>query len=310
MNPLAAYATLLAIGATWGVTTPLIKMATGAGHQAPGIALWHVSINLALMGGFLALTGRLHSLPRDAASLRLYAVFGLFGIALPQWASYSATTHLPAGITSIVVSLVPILALPLALAIGTERFSPRRLTGVLLGATAIVLIAAPGAGSLPAPELWVWVLVAALAPLFYAIEGAVVSASRAPGADPFQLLWGASLVALVVLVPINLVLGSATSPLTRPEGFPQLIAAGVLSMAAFTGYIFVLRRCGAVFGAQVAYLVTGAGVIWAMLLLGERYPPVVWLALALLFAGLFMVQPRPQLLPLPQTRPETRHVRS
>ncbi len=310
MNPLPAYATLLVIGATWGLTTPLIKMATGAGHEAPGIALWHVALNLVLMGGFLALTGRLRGLPRDTASLRLYAVFGLFGIALPQWASYSATTHLPAGITSIVVSLVPILALPLALAIGTERFSTRRLTGVLLGAAAIVLIAAPGAGSLPAPELWVWVLVAALAPLFYAVEGAVVSASRAPGADPFQLLWGASLVALIVLVPINLILGSATSPLTRPAGFAPLIAAGVLSMAAFTGYIFVLRRCGAVFGAQVAYLVTGAGVIWAMVLLGERYPPVVWLALALLFAGLFMVQPRPQLLPLPQTRPETRHVRS
>ncbi|MGY6536854.1 MAG: DMT family transporter [Pararhodobacter sp.] len=306
MQPVGAYAALLAIGAAWGLTIPLIKIATSAGHAAPGIALWHVAINLTLIGGALAITGRLHSLPRDAASLRLYCVFGLFGIALPQWASYSATTHLPAGITSIIVSLVPIFALPLALALGSERFSPRRIAGVVLGAGAIVLIAAPGSGSLPAPGLWVWVLVAALAPLFYAFEGAYVAASRAPGADPFQLLWAASLVALGVLLPVNIALGSFASPFAAPAGFGALMLAGVLTMTAYTGYILVLRRCGAVFGAQVAYLVTGCGVLWAMMLLGERYPSSVWLALLALFAGLFLVQPRPQLLPLaesPDVRP-------
>lgn len=302
MQPVAAFAALLAIGAAWGLTTPMIKIATGAGHAAPGIALWHVGMNLTLIGAWLALTGRLRGLPCDSASLRLYAVFGLFGIALPQWASFSATTHLPAGITSIIISLVPIFALPLALGLGTERFNGRRMSGVGLGAGAIVLIAAPGSGSLPAPDLWVWVLIATLAPLFYAFEGAYISGSRVSRADAFQLLWGASVVALAVLVPVNLALGSMASPIATPEGFGALVLAGLLSMTAYGGYIAVLRRCGAVFGAQVAYLVTGCGVLWAMLILGERYPPVVWLALSILFAGLFLVQPRPQLLPLPETR--------
>ncbi len=50
---------------------------------------------------------------------------------------------------------------------------------------------------------------------------------------------------------------------------------------------------GSVFASQCAYLVTGSGVIWAMVLLGERFQPVVWLALAVMLAGVALVQPRP-----------------
>ena len=58
----------------------------------------------------------------------------------------------------------------------------------------------------------------------------------------------------------------------------------------------MVGRAGAVFAAQASYLVTGFGVIWAMLLLGERYSGWVWAAMALMFAGLFMVQPRRSLV--------------
>ena len=54
-------------------------------------------------------------------------------------------------------------------------------------------------------------------------------------------------------------------------------------------------RAGAVFAAQGAYIVTGFGVLWSMLLLGEVYSIWIWAAMALIFAGLFLVQPRPRL---------------
>jgi drug/metabolite transporter (DMT)-like permease len=287
-----AYLSLLAIGAAWGLTTPLVKTATIHGHPALSIALWQTAMTVVVLGAVQAARGRLHRTPLDAASIRLYLVFGLLGLSLPQWASFTGTTHLPAGVMSMVISLVPIFALPLALALGSERFSASRLAGVGLGAGAIVMLAAPGA-SLPQPGLWVWVLVGALAPLFYAFEGAYVAASRAPGAGPFQLLWAGSVVALVVLIGLNLAFGGLRSPLDGfGTGEAAIVAAGALSMAAYAGYIALLQRWGAVFGAQVAYTVTGCGVVWAMLILGERYPPMVWAALAALFAGLFLVQPR------------------
>jgi drug/metabolite transporter (DMT)-like permease len=47
-----------------------------------------------------------------------------------------------------------------------------------------------------------------------------------------------------------------------------------------------------VFTAQVSYLVTIFGVIWAMILLREGYSGGIWAALALMLSGLFLVQPR------------------
>jgi len=301
MTPaVAGYAALLAVGAAWGLSTPLIKTATLAGHGALTIALWCALFNVVVLAPF-ALPGlRGARVPRhrrwpplDAPSLRLYLVLGCLGMALPQWASMSGTTHLPSGIMSMVISLVPIFALPLALVLGSERFDPRRALGVGLGGLAIVLLAAPGGGGLPGPELWIWVLVGALAPLFYAVEGAYVAASRAPGATPVVLLWASSVVAVLILVPLAVAGGAPIlPPLTLGTGELAILGAATLSLTAYAGYIRLLQRWGAVFGAQVAYTVTGCGIGWAMLLLGERYPPVVWVALALLFAGLALVTPR------------------
>ena len=37
---------------------------------------------------------------------------------------------------------------------------------------------------------------------------------------------------------------------------------------------------------------TVAGVFWAMVLLGERLPGAIWLSVALMLAGMFLVRPR------------------
>ncbi len=56
----------------------------------------------------------------------------------------------------------------------------------------------------------------------------------------------------------------------------------------------MVGRAGAVFAAQVSYLVTAFGVGRAMAILGERFSATVWLAMLMMFAGLFLVQPRPK----------------
>ena len=54
----------------------------------------------------------------------------------------------------------------------------------------------------------------------------------------------------------------------------------------------MVGAAGAMFAVQVSYLVTGFGVIWAMLILGESYSGWVWAAMAVMFLGMFLVQPR------------------
>lgn len=281
---------LLAIGSAWGLTTPLTKIAVSTGYGPFTLLLWFSVIDVAALALVVAVTGRRLSL--SGAHLRLYAVVACFGMVLPQVASYSAAPHLPSGVLSIVISLVPLWALPLTLVLGMERFRPVRALGLILGALAVALLVGPE-GVLPDRSAAVFVLVAALGPLCYAIEGVYVDGWGTRAADPVQTLFGASLLALVIAVPLALATGQAVLPQGAGGVAERAVAASaLLALLAYMSYVWLLRRTGAVFAGQVSYVVTGSGVVWSMLVLGERYDGWFWAALALLFAGLLMVRPR------------------
>lgn len=292
LNRLVPLAALLAIGLAWGLTTPLAKIAVSTGHGPFGLLLWVAAIDVVLLWAFCAATGRRPGLSR--AHLRLYGVVGLFGMVMPQVATYLAAPHLPGGVLALVVSMVPMLALPLALLTGLERLEGRRALGVLMGAAAIALLLGPDT-SLPDRAAALFVLVAAMAPLCYALEGLYVEGWGTRASDPVETLAGAALVALLLAAPLAMLTGQGISPL-EPWGAPEraIVLSACLSVFAYSGYVWLLRRAGAVFAGQVAYIVTAGGVLWSMVLLGERFGPWFWAALALLVAGLFLVRPRAQ----------------
>ncbi len=136
---------------------------------------------------------------------------------------------------------------------------------------------------------------ALIAPAFYGLEGNVVARYGTAGLDPIQLLCGASIVGAGIALPLALLSGQWIDP-RPPWGAPDvaLILSSGIHALVYSAYVWLVGRAGAVFAAQVAYLVTGFGVLWAMALLGERYSGWVWSAMAVMFAGLFLVQPRPK----------------
>ena len=82
----------------------------------------------------------------------------------------------------------------------------------------------------------------------------------------------------------------------------------MVHVAVYTAYVWLVGRAGSVFAIQVSYLVTGFGMLWANVMLGEAYAPSVWLALACMFAGMYLVQPRRNaplagISPIGETRP-------
>jgi uncharacterized membrane protein len=155
--------------------------------------------------------------------------------------------------------------------------------------------------------------VALIAPAFYAIEGNFVARYGTEGLDPVQVLLGACIVGAVMAAPLALMTGQWISPLP-PWGAPDLAILGS-SLAHALAYAGLCLDGGprrAVFAAQVSYLVTAFGILWAWVMLGETYSGWVWAAVALMFAGLFLVQPRPAREPLAclrlrLTRSRTRH---
>ncbi len=285
------YAILCLLGAGWGLTQPLAKIAVSEGYRHFGLVFWQMALGAVLLGAVCVVRRR--GLPLTRAHLGFYALIAAIGTVIPNSVSFQAAVHLPAGVVSIVISLVPMLAFPIAMGLGIDRFRWPRFGGLLLGLSGVALLSWPGSGAL-APGAALWLPFAALAPLFYAIEGNVVAKWGTLGLDPVQTLAGASAVGAILAAPLALATGHFVSPLP-PWGAPDaaLLALAAVHTGVYTGFVWLVGRAGSVFAAQVAYLVTGFGVLWAMLLLGERYDGAGWASLGLMLAGLALVQPRP-----------------
>lgn len=289
MSRLQLSGILLLLGVGWGLTQPLTKVAVSEGYEPLGLIFWQLVIG----ASFMALLRIIQRKPM-ALPVRYWWFFLLIaglGTLLPNSFSYRAIAHIPAGVAAVVISMVPIFAFPIALALGMDRFNWIRLGGLVAGLTGVVLLVGPD--SLPDPAMVVWVPVALIAPLCYGFEGNIVAKWGTYGLGPGHVLFGASVLGAFVALPLAVFSGQFIDPRTEwnaPEF--ALVASSIIHVSVYTGYVWLVSQAGAVFASQVAYLVTGSGVLWSMALLGERYSGWVWMALLLILAGMFLVRPR------------------
>lgn len=281
---------LIGMGCAWGLSMPMSKLAVSTGREHFGIIVWQMLLVACLMGIPLLLRPR--SVSVGFHHLRLLIVVALFGTIISNSMSYLAAGQLPAGVMAIVMSLIPMSALPIALLWGAEPFSWRRLSGLLFGAIAMIVLIGPDT-SLPNPAAAPFVLLAALATVCYGFEGNYVSRFGLQGLDAIQVLFYSSILGLFIITPIAFATGQFYNPLNG-YGIAEnaLIASSVAHGIAYACYIWLVGRAGPVFAAQVSYIVTIAGVILSILLLGEEYSGFIWLALGLVLVGLFLVQPK------------------
>jgi len=281
---------LVLLGAGWGLTIPLTKIAVSTGFGHYGLIFWQLVIGTVLMGALVLL--RRKRPPLSLRGLILCAVVSLVGTLLPNTASYQAAVHIQAGVMSLLLSTIPMLAFPIAMLMGLDRFSSRRFVGLFVGLIGVLIIIAPGlSGQLGAPVFWM--LIALLGGLCYAAEGNIVAKWGTAGLDAIEVLFIASALGLSVALPLSLATGQFIPPadLVSRAG-SALILASLAHTLVYAGYVWLVGRAGPVFTVQVSYLVTGFGLLWAKLILGEAYPPSVWAALCAMFLGMYLVQPR------------------
>jgi drug/metabolite transporter (DMT)-like permease len=277
---------LVVLGVGWGSTQSLGKIATATGHQPFGLIFWQLVVGAVALGLVSALRGKGMVFTRPA--LRFYVIIAFIGTIIPNATFYASVVHLPAGIMSILIATVPLLAFPMALALGIDRFSPARAAGLGLGILGVALIASPGGAEVSLS----WVAIAMVGPLFYAIEANWVAQNGTAGMDAVQAMLGVSVTGAVIVAPIALATGQWVDPLPFGRAEGALVISSVVHALVYASYVWLAGRAGSVFASQTAYLVTGTGVVWAMVLLDERFEPLVWLALAVMLAGVALVQPR------------------
>ena len=134
---------------------------------------------------------------------------------------------------------------------------------------------------------------ALLAPFFYAIEGNYVDKYGTAGQDPIQTFTGASILGTFLILPVTISTGQWIDPFQPwPKENYTHLASSCCHAFAYCAYDWLVSRAGAVFTAQVAYFVTAWGVAWSILILGEEASRYLWLSVAFMFFGMFLVLPR------------------
>jgi drug/metabolite transporter (DMT)-like permease len=201
---------LVGCGLAWGSTQSLGKIAVSTGYRPFGLLFWQFVLGLALMGLFMAV--RRTPLVLTRRTLRFALVVALLGSVLPGITFWTSVERLPAGIMSLLISTVPLMAFPIALVLGQDRFSVTRGLGLLCGLGGVALIALPEA-ALPLPGQVAFLPLAMLGPLLYAMETNYVQRVGMEGMDPFQAMALVSGLGAVLLLPVALISGQWIDPL-------------------------------------------------------------------------------------------------
>lgn len=281
---------LVLLGVGWGSTQPLGKIATTTGHGPFGLIFWQLVVCVLVLGGLTLVRGRPIRVTRRA--LVFAVIVAILGTLIPNATFYVSVGHLPAGIMSILISAVPMLSFPIAMALGMDRFSLTRLMGLMMGLVGVALLAAPGAGVWGA-GLVAFIPLALVGPLFYAVEANFVARFGTAGMDAIQAMFLASAVGLALCLPVAIGTGQLFNPFEN-AGTPELalLVSSAIHALCYAGYVWLAARAGAVFAAQCSYIVTGAGILWAMAILGEQLPAQAIVSLVLMMAGVALVSPR------------------
>ena len=278
------------MGTAWGLSFSLGKLAVEHGAKPFGISQFQVMFSGIIL--LIIALARRKPLRDMHGKLGFIFIVALLGAAIPNVLFYHAAPHVPAGVLSITVALIPLMTYGFSIPLKRERFSVIRVVGLVFGVIAICFIALPE-NSLPDRAALPWILLACISALCYAIENIILGFKSAITVGPIRLAMGMNLVAAAALLPFAFMTDSIFVPSFPPQTVDfAVLGLGLITVVAYTMFVMSVAMFGSVFASQVGYLVTLAGVFWGILIFDESHSLWIWLSLATMIIGLVLVTPR------------------
>lgn len=278
------------MGTAWGLSFSLGKLAVEHGAKPFGISQFQVMFSGIIL--LIITLARRKPLRDMRGKLGFIFIVALLGAAIPNVLFYNAAPHVPAGVLSITVALIPLMTYGFSIPLKRERFSVIRVVGLVFGVIAICFIALPE-NSLPDRAALPWILLACISALCYAIENIILGFKSAITVGPIRLAMGMNLMAAAALLPFAFMTDSIFVPSFPPQTVDfAVLGLGLITVVAYTMFVMSVAMFGSVFASQVGYLVTLAGVFWGILIFDESHSLWIWLSLATMIIGLALVTPR------------------
>ena len=281
---------LFVIGALFGLSVPLSRLASDIEAHPVGLALW-VNILVGIM--CLSITLCRRRLPViHGRLLRFVLLWGLLGVVGGDVLLFWIVPHLPASTVSIILVCEGFIVYGCLLIRGRAQSGRKNLTGLAIGMLGILMLIGYGE-SLAAAGDPIWILLALSVPAVYAAEDLLICGSMPEGADFLALTGYSAFAGSLMLLPIAWYLDDFIALHWIPSQLEIAIVCIAASSALGTFLMVQLMvGMGAVYGSQTGYTITFAGIAWSIVLLGEHLTVGMLLALSLLFVGLLFVEPQ------------------
>ena len=278
---------LLLGGISYGSLFTANKIAIDAGFPFIAYSFWQ-----ALFAGVVTLVlativSKPPSLRRE--NLRVFGLVAVFGFLGPLLVVTYVADRLPPAVLTLCAALIPATTYTLTLVLRFDRFRWLSVGGVLLGFGGILLIVVP-TGSLPESGAWVWVLFSLLMPISAAVNNVAGARFSPVGVSAFALCGGMMMVAALLLLIVMLAQGEFFLPTDADSsGLWGLLWATAGQAITYSCFFEIVRRAGALFFAQLNYVVVAAGIFWASIFFGAALSHWVWAAVVVLVASLVLI---------------------
>jgi drug/metabolite transporter (DMT)-like permease len=283
-TPQIAYVWLVGAAIVYGAIFSVNKLAAAAGTPPLAQGFWQSLGGGLLLLIILALKGRKLALGRR--HLLSYLVIGALAVGVPQSLLTYAAPHLPGGLQTIVLALSPPLTYFLGMLARIERFRVLGLLGLAFGFAGVLVIIVGLGLEESAPDAWRWFALSLIAPLLFACSNLAAALLRPPLSSSLSMAAGMLVGSSAMLIPIMAIAGQASVP-TGAGAIAALIAASI-NAVFFVLFFEIIRLAGPTFFAQFNYLAVLAGVGWSIAIFGEGLSIYFFVAMLLMFAGVFL----------------------
>jgi drug/metabolite transporter (DMT)-like permease len=272
----------------WGVSFFFSKVALA---ELPPWTLVVGRFGIAAVALLLAARLGGHRLPRSPGVWAGFVMLGALNSFIPFGLIAWGQVQLTSGLASILNATTPLFtALVAATAWGDERLTAGRLAGVLLGLAGVCVLIGPGVlGHLGAHTLAELAILGAA--LSYAFAGTYGRRFRA--LPPVVPVAGMMSTAALMALPIALVVDRPWTLTVGARTVGALLGLALLSTAlGFVLYFHILATAGATNVMLVTLLMPVIAVLLGAAVLGETVTATALAGMALILAGLLVIDGR------------------
>lgn len=227
-------------------------------------------------------------IPTDKRSLILFACIGALNGLVPFTLIGWGQQTVDSAVTALLLTTSPFVTLLLShYMTGDDRFSWNRLLGLLIGFIGVVLLF--GQEILLSGNSSFGMLAIMFAAACYSLSAMLIrKLSHLPS---LVIVTGSLLIMCIIAVPLLLLLYPPWQQETSTRSVLALAFLAVFPTAvAYVLRAHIVRVNGAVFMSNAGYLIPLFAALWSWLFLDEVPKAIMWVAMALIFAGIYLGQ--------------------